>query len=58
VPEQVEFFAYELTDVITLVPATKIGPPESPKQVPPVAALFENLAEMPPPIPPTPLVGG
>jgi hypothetical protein len=55
VPEQVELLAYELTEVIVLVPATKIGPPESPKQVPPVAALLENFAEMPPPIPPTPL---
>ena len=55
VPEQVELVAYEFTDVMTLVPATKIGPPESPKQVPPVLALFENFADPPLPIPPTPL---
>jgi hypothetical protein len=34
-----------------VVPETKIGPPESPKQVPPVLALLENLAEVPLPAP-------
>ena len=36
------------------VPGTRIGPPESPKQVPPVLALLENLAAVPLPAPSTP----
>jgi hypothetical protein len=38
-----------------VVPETKIGPPESPKQVPPVLALLENFADVPLPVPRTPL---
>src|SRR5215475_9537629 len=48
----------ETTDVSVVVPATKIGPPESPKQVPPVwftPRLLENFAAMPFPAPNTPL---
>src|SRR5215475_8309152 len=44
----------ETTDVSVVVPATKIGPPEPPKQVPPVwftPRLLENFAAMPFPAP-------
>jgi hypothetical protein len=51
VPEQVELGPNDTTATRVVVPETKIGPPESPKQVPPVLALLENLAEVPLPAP-------
>ena len=54
-PEQVELVPNDTTATRVVVPETKIGPPESPKQVPPVLALLENLAEVPFPAPRTPL---
>jgi hypothetical protein len=45
----------ETTATRVVVPETKIGPPESPKQVPPVLALLENFADVPLPVPRTPL---
>jgi hypothetical protein len=36
----------ETTARMVVVPETKIGPPESPKQVPPVLALLENFADV------------
>jgi hypothetical protein len=44
VPEQVELIPNDTTATRVVVPETKMGPPESPKQVPPVLALLENLA--------------
>jgi hypothetical protein len=55
VPEQVVLVPNETTATMVVVPETKIGPPESPKQVPPVLALLENFADTPLPVPRTPL---
>ena len=55
VPEHVGLVPKETIATIVLVPETKIGPPESPKQAPPVLALLENLAAVPFPAPRTPL---
>ena len=41
-PPQVGFLPYDVTPAITSVSPTKFGPPESPKQVPPVLALLDS----------------
>src|SRR5207244_6790324 len=53
VPPHVPFSPNEVTPPITLLDPTKLGPPESPKQVPPVDALFESSSEKSPTMPPS-----
>src|SRR5437763_14115121 len=52
VPPHVPFSPNDVTPPITLLVPTKLGPPESPKQVPPVDALFESSSEKSPTMPP------
>ena len=48
VPPHVPLRPNEVTPATTLLVPRKFGPPESPKQVPPVEWLFESSSEKPP----------
>ena len=41
-PAQLPFLPYDVTPATMFVPARKFGPPESPKQVPPVLELLDS----------------
>ncbi len=48
VPAQLPFTPNDVTPATTFESARKLGPPESPKQVPPVFLLFDSRSEKSP----------